>query len=136
MFIFGIIPHHQFEKSISHIGYIIKPYPPNLLPKVLSENIQGQHTCHMECRDMVSHQCAFSNVLQEHNTMRKISHTSCIYKVFPQYGSSYVLLKFEYLICFLRKSALNFYTTTFNWKNALHLLPLCFCHECAPPYIN
>ena len=65
-----------------------------------------------------------------------LCHTSCIYKVFYQYGSSYVLSKFEYLICFPRKSALNFYTTTFNWKNALHLLPLCFCHECAPPYIN
>ena len=75
MFIFGIIPHHQFEKSICHNDYIIKRYPPNVSSNILSEKIQGQHTCHMKCSDMVSQQCAFSNVLQEHNALRNtLSH--------------------------------------------------------------
>ena len=34
-FIFGIIPHYYFEKSIYHNGFITKYYPPNVLSNVL-----------------------------------------------------------------------------------------------------
>ena len=86
MFIVGIILHYHFEKGICHNGFITKSYPPNVLSNVLLEkNIAGQHTCHMKCRDMISHQCVFSAVQQEHNAVRKICYTSCIYTFFLQH---------------------------------------------------
>ena len=85
-----------FEKSRCHNGYITKSYPPNVLSNVLLKNIDRQHTCHMKCQDMVSLQCVFSSVLQEHNAVRKICPTSCIYKVFLQPVSAFILSKFYY----------------------------------------
>ena len=48
----------------------------------------------MKCRDIVSHQCVFSSVLQEYNAVIKICHTSCINKVFLQPVSEFILSKF------------------------------------------